>query len=67
MKIKWAQMTKLERAYTKFKSCNDYSFRHSKLEDLSLYAARERNRYYQLLQHWCKLKKEAESTETANS
>ncbi len=67
MRKKWAQLSRLGRAYEKVKSCNEYLFRDVKIKDLTIRQARERNRYYQLLGHWYKLKKEIESNTTANS
>lgn len=60
MKKKWAQLTKEERAYEKLKSVRDFSFLRETAEMRKLYTTqdkRDRNRYYQLLGHWCALKK----------
>lgn len=61
---KWAQLSELERAYKKVKAADKgYSalrFRH--LE--SVKDKRDRNRYYQLLKHWCELKKKSDALRT---
>lgn len=58
-KVKWAQLTKLERAYERVDRNNNY-FNTSR-KGISKNEARKRNKYYQLLGHWCKLKKEADA------
>lgn len=60
--IKWAQLSPIERAYQKAKKadrCYSVLYRNRKLETKK--DKQERNRYYQLLGHWCKLKKESEA------
>ena len=54
---KWAQMSKVERAWLKLKAATGEWGPSRK--GLSKFEARERNRYYQLLEHWAKLKKES--------
>lgn len=58
---KWAQLSKLERAYKKVQSVNEYMFKYTSKKDLTKRDARERNRYYQLLRRWAELKKESEN------
>ena len=53
---KWAQMSKLERAWAKLETAKQWDIRGRALNKLE---ARERNRYYQLAGHWVKLKKES--------
>lgn len=72
MKVKkWAQMTPEERAWervTEAKGVNKFGYGNNypeSFKDRQYY--RERNRYYQLLNHWCVLKKERESRTTASS
>ena len=66
--IKWAQLTPLERAYQKARQAEKY---HTGLDFTGPFGVqtrmlrhernkiqkREHNRYYQLLGHWCALKK----------
>lgn len=66
MKAKWAQLSPVDRAYEKlpsdrgrFSCLIPRDRRYETKKD-----KRERNRYYQLLKHWCELKKK---TETMNS
>lgn len=57
---KWAQLTPQERAYRKVRQAERY---HTGIRDVPIsrkgdkMLQREHNRYYQLLGHWCKLKK----------
>lgn len=66
--MKWAQLSPIERAYQKAKRVdNGFGFIGDFPKSIlprSLRYQRERNRYYQLLGHWCKLKKanDAQST-----
>lgn len=75
-RVKWAQLSKVERAYQKAMQVDqggDY-FRLTRREVAArgIQFKRERNRYYQLLAHWCSLKKvkdlekikDAESSQT---
>lgn len=62
---KWAQMTKLERAWEKLQACPkapSYLYRDRKAETIE--EKRGHNRYYQLCKHWVKLK---EANETGTS
>ena len=57
--IKWAQLLPIERVYLKMRRAEGYNNRYleKRSRELeSLRDKRERNRYYQLLCHWCKLK-----------
>lgn len=84
MKTKWAQMSKLERAWEKLQGSKTYAceLKFPSTIDIIKFACerrpkkrqskynireqRERNRYHQLVNHWCKLKKEVEAI-AANS
>jgi len=66
--VKWAQLSKLERAYQKAKKYDrNFMFDEPLRSERSAQYKRDRNRYYQLLGHWCKLKKEQESKGVSNS
>lgn len=66
--VKWAQLSKLERAYLKAKKYDrNFMFDATLRSERSTQYKRDRNRYYQLLGHWCKLKAELESKNAANS
>lgn len=63
---KWAQMTPIERAYERAKKAEGYCGRFSHVGALprwqsSVREKRECNRYYQLLGHWCDLKKASDA------
>lgn len=65
---KWAQLSKEERAYrrvTELDRGGQFSILRSRnREHESISFKRRRNRYYQLLCHWCALKK---ATDAQNS
>lgn len=57
---KWAQLSPLARAYEKAHQADsgEFSRLNSRIRDIEdVQYKRRRNRYYQLLGHWCKLKK----------
>ena len=54
--VKWAQCTREERAYRKAVDA-EYGNKGEHFRGISVAQARNRNRYYQLLKHWCELKK----------
>jgi len=56
--LKWAQLLPVERAYQKMRKAEGYRNRYLEIRDRRFESAqdkRDRNRYYQLLSHWCKL------------
>lgn len=62
---KWAQLSPLERAYKKAKDADDRGYSCLRPHfDKSKEYQRGYNRYYQLLGHWCKLKKESENAKS---
>lgn len=68
-KIKWAQMSDLERAYQRAMGAERADFSSVRKRDRSLESKeykRARNRYYQLLGHWCKLKKSNEAVKSSD-
>lgn len=64
MKVKWAQLSPLDRAYEKARQAEGYNNRYLEIRRRELESTRqkrERNRYYQLLGHWCRLKRESDA------
>ena len=62
--VKWAQMSKLERAWTKLQQHGRGPSIYETRADRKYWSVekkREVNRYCQLCNHWCKLKKESEA------
>lgn len=61
---RWAQLPEIERAYMRVKAADKggYSALTKRFREIeSTREKRERNTYYQLLKHWCDLKKKADA------